>query len=53
MWGPKKLYGKLFKGVKRSTVVVGADGKVAKIFPNVKAKGHAEKVLEYVQGLKH
>ncbi len=33
-------------GVIRSTVVIGPDDKVAKIYPKVKAKGHAAKVLE-------
>jgi len=43
-WGIKKLYGKESVGVIRSTVVIDPDGKVAHYWPNVKAKGHAEKV---------
>lgn len=45
-WGEKTMYGKKMEGVIRTTVVIGEDGKVIKIYPNVKAKGHAAKVLE-------
>ena len=41
----KSLYGKLFKGIERTTFLIGPDGKITKIFPKVKAEGHAEEVL--------
>jgi peroxiredoxin Q/BCP len=44
-WGEKNMYGKKMMGIIRTTVVIGADGKVAKIFPKVKVAGHAEEVL--------
>ena len=44
-WGEKTLYGKKTVGVIRSTFLVGADGKLAKVWYNVRADGHAEKVL--------
>jgi peroxiredoxin Q/BCP len=44
-WGEKTMYGKKVTGVIRTTVVIGPDGKVKKVFPNVKVKGHVEKVL--------
>ncbi len=47
-WGEKTLYGKKTEGVIRSTFVVGPDGKLAKIFRNVKVAGHVEKVLEAI-----
>jgi peroxiredoxin Q/BCP len=50
-WGDKVMYGKKMKGIIRSTVVVGADGKVAKHWPKVKAKGHAAEVLSAVKEL--
>ncbi len=50
-WGDKVMYGKKMKGIIRSTVVVGADGKVAKHWPKVKAKGHAAEVLAAVKEL--
>jgi len=44
-WGEKNLYGKMTTGVLRTTVVVDEHGKVAKIYRNVKAAGHAADVL--------
>ncbi|PKL10001.1 MAG: thioredoxin-dependent thiol peroxidase [Spirochaetae bacterium HGW-Spirochaetae-7] len=44
-WGEKTMYGKKYEGVIRSTVIVGPDGKVKKIFPKVKPEGHAEEIL--------
>jgi len=44
-WGEKTLYGKKTVGVIRSTFLVGADGKLARVWYNVRADGHAEKVL--------
>ena len=44
-WGEKSLYGKKFMGIIRSTFLIGADGKVAKVWPKVKVAGHAEEVL--------
>ena len=41
----KNMYGKKVMGVSRTTFVIGPDGKIAKIFSNVKAKGHADEVL--------
>ncbi len=48
-WGEKKLYGRTFDGIIRSTVVVGPDGKVVKHFPKVRVKGHVEAVLAAVE----
>ena len=44
-FGEKKLYGKTVVGSIRSTFIIGKDGKVEEALYNVKAKGHAEKVL--------
>ena len=43
-WGDKVLYGRKFKGVIRSTVIVDPAGRVAHHWKKVKAKGHAESV---------
>ena len=43
-WGEKPLYGKTVTGVIRSTVVVGADGRVEHAAYNVRAKGHVAKL---------
>ena len=41
----KNMYGRKVMGIVRTTFVIGEDGRIAKIFANVKAKGHAEQVL--------
>ena len=45
----KNMYGKILKGIARTTFVIGADGKIKHIFNNVKAEGHAEEVLAYLK----
>ena len=50
-WGKKSMYGKSFMGIIRSTVLIGADGRVARIWPKVRVDGHAEEVLEAAQAL--
>jgi thioredoxin-dependent peroxiredoxin len=46
VWKEKSMYGKKYMGIERSTFVVGADGKIEKIFEKVKPEGHAAQVLE-------
>ena len=46
----KNMYGKIVKGIARTTFVIGPDGKIKHIFNNVKAEGHAEEVLAYLKG---
>jgi peroxiredoxin Q/BCP len=48
-WGEKSMYGKVFEGVLRTTVLIDAKGNVAKIWRNVKVDGHADAVLEEAQ----
>ncbi len=45
-WGTKNMYGKETVGVIRSTVLVDAEGVVAKVWKRVQAKKHAEQVLK-------
>jgi thioredoxin-dependent peroxiredoxin len=45
----KNMYGRKVMGIARTTFVIGPDGKIAHIFNNVKADGHAEEVLEYLK----
>lgn len=51
VWAEKSMYGRKYMGVVRTTVIVGPDGRVARIWPNVKVPGHAEEVLEAVKSL--
>lgn len=50
-WREKNRYGKVAMGLQRSTYVIDAEGKVAKVWKAVKVDGHDAKVLEIVQGL--
>ena len=51
VWKEKSMYGKTYMGIERTTVLIGADGKIAHIWPKVKVAGHAEAVLEAVKAL--
>ena len=48
VWVEKSMYGKRYMGIQRATFVIGADGKIAAVWPKVKVAGHAEEVLEAV-----
>jgi peroxiredoxin Q/BCP len=41
----KNMYGKKIMGIERTTFIIDEDGRIAKIFPKVKARGHAEQIL--------
>lgn len=44
-WGQKSMYGKIFEGILRTTVLIDHEGKIARIWPKVRVPGHAEEVL--------
>ena len=48
-WGEKSMYGRTFQGILRTTVLVGADGRIVKVWRNVKVDGHADEVLAAAQ----
>lgn len=48
-FGEKKLYGKTYQGIIRSTFILSSSGEILESFYHVKAKGHAQKVLEALQ----
>lgn len=50
-WGEKSMYGKRFFGILRTTVLIAADGKVAKVWRNVRVDGHADEVLAAARSL--
>ena len=50
-WGEKSMYGKRFLGIIRTTVLVDAAGRIAKIWRNVRVDGHAAEVLGFAQSL--
>ena len=51
VWQEKTFYGRKFMGIVRTTYLIGADGKVAKRWDNVKVDGHADEVLAATQAL--
>jgi thioredoxin-dependent peroxiredoxin len=48
VWVEKSMYGRKYMGVERTTVLIDANGRIARIWPKVKVPGHAEEVLEAV-----
>jgi peroxiredoxin Q/BCP len=50
-WGEKSMYGRTFHGILRTTVLIGADGRIVKVWRNVKVDGHADEVLAAVTAL--
>ncbi len=51
-WGKKKMYGKEYEGVIRTTYLIDPNGNIAYIWPKVRVKGHVEKVKERLKELK-
>ncbi len=51
VWGEKSMYGKTFLGILRTTVLIDARGRIARIWRNVKVDGHADEVLAAAQAL--
>ncbi len=51
IWQEKKLYGKTFMGIVRTTFLIDKNGTVRKIFPKVKVKNHIEEVLTALKEL--
>jgi thioredoxin-dependent peroxiredoxin len=48
VWRMKKFMGRSFKGIVRSSFLIGPDGKIEQIWDEVKAKGHAAEVLAQI-----
>jgi murein DD-endopeptidase MepM/ murein hydrolase activator NlpD len=50
VWQEKKLYGKTYMGIVRSTFIIDKKGVIRKIFPKVKVKGHGDDVMAVASG---
>ena len=50
-WVEKNMYGRKYMGIERSTFLIGADGKLARIWRKVRVPGHAAEVLRAAQSL--
>ncbi len=46
VWGLKKSFGKEYMGILRTTFLIGSDGRIAKVFENVKPAEHSNEVLD-------
>jgi thioredoxin-dependent peroxiredoxin len=46
VWGPKKMMGKEYEGILRTTFLISPDGMILKVFENVKPDGHSKEVFE-------
>jgi peroxiredoxin Q/BCP len=51
VWGEKSMYGRTFQGILRTTVLIDKDGRVARVWRNVKVDGHADEVLAAARAL--
>ena len=51
VWVEKNMYGRKFWGVQRATFLIDAEGRMAKVWPKVRPKGHAQEVLEAAKAL--
>ena len=49
VWREKSMYGREYMGIVRTTFVIDQAGKIAHIFENVKAAGHADEVLSWIK----
>jgi len=51
VWGMKSFLGKKYKGIVRSTFLINSNGKIHKIWSNVRVKDHAKSVLEEIKNI--
>tara|TARA_Y100000741_G_scaffold67845_1_gene49053 strand:- start:274 stop:474 length:201 start_codon:yes stop_codon:yes gene_type:complete len=51
VWVEKKMYGRTYMGIERSTFIVSSEKKILEIYKKVKVKNHANLVLERAKEL--
>ena len=51
IWTEKSMYGRTYMGMERTTYLVDADGRIARVWNKVKVKGHAAEVLDAARAL--
>jgi len=51
VWGPKKFMGREYEGVLRTTFLIDANGRIAKVFENVKIAEHSAEILAAIKSL--
>jgi len=50
-WGEKKMYGKTYMGIIRSTFIIDEEGKIVKVYPKVKPADHGTEILKALKEL--
>ncbi|MET0427562.1 MAG: peroxiredoxin [Microvirga sp.] len=51
VWAQKSMYGRKYMGVERTTVLIDPDGRIARVWNNVKVPGHVDEVLAAARSL--
>ena len=51
VWKEKKMYGKTYMGIERSTFLIDGAGKIAQVWRKVKVPGHVDEVMEAAKAL--
>ena len=51
VWGEKSMYGRIYMGIERTTVLIDGAGRVARVWNKVGVKGHADEVLAAARAL--
>jgi thioredoxin-dependent peroxiredoxin len=51
VWGPKKFMGREYEGVLRTTFLIDTNGRIAKVFENVKPAEHSAEVMAAIKSL--
>ena len=49
-WGEKSMYGRKYRGILRTTFLIDAEGRIARVFEKVRPEGHAAEVLAALRG---
>jgi len=49
VWQEKKMAGRTYMGIVRTTFLIDENGKIEKVYPKVKVKGHIDNILEYLK----
>ena len=50
-WGPKKMFGREYEGILRTTFLIDGDGNINKVFKNVRPANHSKDVLKVIAEL--
>ena len=51
VWAEKSFMGRKYMGVNRTTFIIDASGRIARVFEKVKPEGHADEVAEALRTL--